>query len=78
MLSDDFYRALEDRFRGSRETIKARQSVYLPVVEALHAKVPKQVLDVGCGAGRHSLAAQDLGLTVVAIDISPGAVEVSR
>jgi SAM-dependent methyltransferase len=36
-----------------------------------------RVLDVGCGAGRHSLAAQDLGLTVVAIDISPGAVEVS-
>ena len=55
MLSDDFYRALEDRFRGSRETIKARQSVYLPVVEALYAKVPKQVLDVGCGTGRHLL-----------------------
>jgi SAM-dependent methyltransferase len=36
-----------------------------------------RVLDVGCGAGRHSLAAQDLGLAVVAIDISPGAVEVS-
>jgi SAM-dependent methyltransferase len=36
-----------------------------------------RVLDVGCGAGRHSLAAQDLGLVVVAIDISPGAVEVS-
>jgi len=36
-----------------------------------------RVLDVGCGAGRHSLAAQDLGLAVVSIDISPGAVEVS-
>ena len=36
-----------------------------------------RVLDVGCGAGRHSLAAQQLGLPVVAIDISPGAVEVS-
>jgi SAM-dependent methyltransferase len=37
-----------------------------------------RVLDVGCGAGRHSLEAQRRGLHVVAIDISPGAVEVCR
>jgi len=37
-----------------------------------------RVLDVGCGAGRHSLEAQSRGLSVVAIDISPGAVEVCR
>ncbi len=36
------------------------------------------VLDVGCGAGRHSLEAQRRGLDVVAIDISPGSVEVCR
>jgi SAM-dependent methyltransferase len=37
-----------------------------------------RVLDVGCGAGRHSLEAQRRGSDVVAIDISPGAVAVSR
>ncbi len=37
-----------------------------------------RVLDVGCGAGRHSLEAERRGLEVVAIDISPGAVEVCR
>jgi SAM-dependent methyltransferase len=37
-----------------------------------------RVLDIGCGAGRHSLEAQRRGLSVVAIDISPGAVEVCR
>jgi SAM-dependent methyltransferase len=36
-----------------------------------------RVLDVGCGAGRHSLEAQARGLSVVAIDVSPGAVAVS-
>jgi 2-polyprenyl-3-methyl-5-hydroxy-6-metoxy-1,4-benzoquinol methylase len=49
MVSDDFYRALEDRFRGSRELIKSRQSVYLPLVEELVNRVQKKVLDVGCG-----------------------------
>jgi SAM-dependent methyltransferase len=37
-----------------------------------------RVLDVGCGGGRHSLVAQDRGLPVVGIDISPAAVEVCR
>ena len=37
-----------------------------------------RVLDVGCGAGRVCLHLQGRGLDVVGIDISPGAVEVSR
>lgn len=37
-----------------------------------------RVLDVGCGAGRFALAAAERGLDVTALDISPGAVAVSR
>ncbi len=37
-----------------------------------------QVLDVGCGAGSHSLYLQQKGLKVTAIDASPGAVVVAR
>lgn len=37
-----------------------------------------RVLDVGCGAGRHSLYLQERGHEVTGIDISPGAVEVSK
>jgi SAM-dependent methyltransferase len=37
-----------------------------------------RVIDVGCGAGRFALALQEHGTAVTALDISPGAVEVSR
>ena len=41
-----------------------------------HAK--GRILDVGCGAGTHSVYCQDQGYSVLAIDISPAAIEVAR
>lgn len=37
-----------------------------------------RVLDIGCGAGRHSLYLQSKGFDVTGIDLSPGAVRVCR
>jgi len=70
MVTDDFYRALEDRFRGSRDTIKARQSVYLPVVEALLQRVPKKIIDIGCGRAEWLELLAGRGFTAVGLDLN--------
>ena len=51
-VPDQFYRAFEDRYRGSRELIKQRLCVYLPFVTAVAGLYPPlPVLDLGCGRG---------------------------
>lgn len=48
----DFYRAFEDKFRGSKVEIKNRLKVYLPFAKALSKKYPKKIaIDLGCGRG---------------------------
>ncbi|CAN7245841.1 class I SAM-dependent methyltransferase [Trinickia sp. LjRoot230] len=78
MLSDDFYRALEERFRGTKETIKARQSIYLPVVQALHATVDKKALDVGCGRGEWLELLGEHGIPAEGLDLNEEFVEAGR
>lgn len=70
MVTDDFYRALEDRFRGSRELIKSRQSVYLPLVEALVNRVRKKVLDVGCGRAEWLELLGERGVPAEGLDLN--------
>jgi 2-polyprenyl-3-methyl-5-hydroxy-6-metoxy-1,4-benzoquinol methylase len=49
---DAFYTMLEDEFRGSREEIEERLSVYLPkLAEAGVGNDGMPILDVGCGRG---------------------------
>lgn len=56
-----------------------RSFAEMPKLEQKALQLAKgQVLDVGCGAGSHSLYLQQTGLKVKAIDYSKGAVEVAK
>lgn len=51
----------------------------MPKLEQKALQLAKgKVLDVGCGAGSHSLYLQDQGLNVKAIDLSEGAIKVAK
>ncbi|WP_026452740.1 class I SAM-dependent methyltransferase [Aequorivita capsosiphonis] len=56
-----------------------RTFVEMPKIEQKALKSAKgKILDVGCGAGSHSLYLQEKGFDVMAIDTSKGAIEVCK
>lgn len=65
-----FYRALEDRFRGSRETIRERLLVYTPFLEALKAfNNAPTALDIGCGRGEWLEILREQGFAAQGVDL---------
>ena len=73
---DPFYRAFEERHRGSREMIKERLTAYLPFV--LHCQELYEecsVLDLGCGRGEWLELMQENGFTVLGVDLDEGMLE---
>lgn len=67
---DDFYRAFEDRFRGSRELIKNRVCVYLPFVQPLAQRHQTlKVIDLGCGRGEWLEVLSEAGISAKGVDI---------
>jgi SAM-dependent methyltransferase len=72
-MSENFYKAFEDRYRGSRDTIKQRQSAYLPFLlplARLHA--PATALDLGCGRGEWLELANGNGFAARGVDLDDG------
>lgn len=72
-MMDDFYRAFEDRHRGSRELIKTRLAVYLPFVTPLLQHYPDaEALDLGCGRGEWLEVVSNAGFKARGVDLDSG------
>jgi O-antigen chain-terminating methyltransferase len=72
-MNADFYRAFEDRFRGSREDILGRLTAYEPFVSALdHPSLSRDALDLGCGRGEWLEFLLSRGFTARGVDLDTG------
>ena len=70
MISTDFYRAFEDRHRGSRELIGQRLEAYLPFIQPLSVIYqPANAVDLGCGRGEWLELLQGAGFVPQGIDL---------
>lgn len=68
-----FYRAFEDRYRGSRELIRGRLEAYRPFITpllALHR--PATAIDLGCGRGEWLELLRDAGFQAHGVDMDAG------
>ncbi len=75
-MSSRFYRAFEERYRGSRELIKGRLAAYLPFVEPLLEACPNAAaIDLGCGRGEWLELVGGLGFKSLGIDLDRGMLE---
>ena len=72
-MTDNFYRAFEDRHRGSRELIKKRLKVYLCFTDLLLKIYPNAVaIDLGCGRGEWLELLQKSGFNPQGVDLDDG------
>lgn len=73
MSASNFYRAFEDRYRGSRELIRSRLQVYNPfIAPLLELHHPAAAIDLGCGRGEWLELLQDTGFQAHGVDMDAG------
>ncbi|WP_294892481.1 MULTISPECIES: class I SAM-dependent methyltransferase [unclassified Sulfuricurvum] len=79
MSTDNFYRAFEDKYRGSRELIKSRLQVYLPFIKKIQEiESEPKAIDLGCGRGEWLELLSESGCRVQGVDLDAGMLESCR
>jgi O-antigen chain-terminating methyltransferase len=74
-----FYRAFEDRHRGSRAVIAARLRQYMPFLQPLaEGETAPQALDLGCGRGEWLELLGDAGFVARGVDLDEAMLEPCR
>jgi SAM-dependent methyltransferase len=75
-MIDPFYRALEEKYRGSRDLITDRLRVYLPFIRPLMQTTAEgQVIDLGCGRGEWLELLIKEGFKPTGVDLDEGMLE---
>jgi len=78
-VTDNFYRAFEEKYRGSRPVILQRLAAYLPFLTPLK-EVYEQLnaVDLGCGRGEWLEFLQQEGFSAVGVDSDGGMLAASE
>lgn len=75
-MTDHFYHAFEEKYRGSRELIKSRQNAYAPYIELLKTQDGElQALDLGCGRGEWLELLGEWGVKAEGVDLDAAMLE---
>jgi SAM-dependent methyltransferase len=78
-MIDNFYRAFEEKYRGSRELILSRLAIYRPFISPLkmiNSAAP--AIDLGCGRGEWLELLQNEGFSPLGIDQDEGMLQGCR
>ncbi len=78
-MKKPFYRAFEDRYRGSTKLITERLQVYLPFLHPLLALDDEhRAIDLGCGRGEWLGVLNEQGFNALGVDLDDGMLEQCR
>ncbi|MBF8805837.1 glycosyltransferase [Pseudomonas asiatica] len=78
-MKKTFYRAFEDRYRGSTKLITERLQVYLPFLHPLLALDDEhRAIDLGCGRGEWLGVLNEQGFNALGVDLDDGMLEQCR
>ena len=78
-MNEGFYRAFEDKYRGSRELILGRLNAYAPLLKTLKTAFPEgQAVDLGCGRGEWLELLGSFGIAATGVDMDEGMLAACR